>query len=177
MNPALYVQISIVIVLICLIAYSQIKWLLPNAIKIVLFDTSSRMKTINANIDSVNSCVTINKQTYEINSDYIYRSGLFRIPTAVFIEGKNEPIDILKLRLASKQSASEVHKKSEARIAYQIISAFKQKNISPATSMIILGVILVSGFGITYYMITKKLDELLSAIQAISPFLPVVPPS
>jgi hypothetical protein len=143
-------------------AYEVYRSTRPNILKVWITSKDKRQRAKIAKI--VSGKVTIGGHTYNVETDRVYYTGMYRIPTAHYVEGAFEPYDILEGAVSSKISSEDYHDAVESHVANDILKAFDKPTISTTTSLVILLIVMVGGLGWIIYDHGQKLSDIATMI-------------
>lgn len=124
----------------------------------------SRRVTVDANGKTFKMSVGGKNTKYKIEPVAVVRSGMFRIPTSYYVLGRTEPLNLLEMRAEDSIASDDFHEATEAHVARDIIEAFTDSIITPATTMMILVVIIVAVMGLIWYDLNSSIDTIITGL-------------
>ncbi len=102
---------------------------------------------------------------YELERDRIYRTGRFRLPTAYYVFGDSEPIDMLKTGEKSDVSAVEYAQVARNTVTRDLLSAFNTQLLSAQNIFLItIGVVAIGLLALGIF--TNQKFETLTELHA-----------
>lgn len=129
----------------------------------------SRRVTLEPNGKAFRASVGGKKTKYKIEPAAVVRSGMFRIPTSYYVLGRSEPLNLLEMKAEDSISAEDFEEATEAHVAREIIAAFSDDFITPATTMIILVVIIGVVMGFIWYDLSADLNTIIEGLGLNTP--------
>ena len=151
---------------VIIIAWDTITALRQDRLRIFIIDASRTIKR--STVKYADNIFTIGERTYTVDPDRIYKTGLFRIPTAFYVQDDIEPKDFLDPKARSKFSAKEFNERTTNHIVKDIIAAFQEPFLSPTMSFILVAVAVVGGIGFLWWDLGGKLKEIIELLNAIN---------
>jgi len=167
MEIQLLVSGALVFLIVAYFGYAFIwKPLRPGYLRVYILGKSDDIKprSVKTIYENGGSTVSVNQQKYNVDSDVVYRMGLFRIPTSFYVEGISAPLNLRDFKARSGITAHDFHEATESHVISEAMKFFKEQRISAdmAFGMILLAV--VGSAGVVYYLLNKKLDAILQAM-------------
>lgn len=108
---------------------------------------------------------TLADKTYRVIPDLVYRTGLWRVPTAYYIAGRMTPIDLLDVK-SEKYTAEDYNVATEHHVVEGLLTAFRDSVLTPEMSLILLGLVVLGASGGVYYVLNGRFDELVLLLEA-----------
>jgi hypothetical protein len=107
------------------------------------------------------------KDTYHILAEEgrVYHTGRFRIPKAYYIAHRAEPIDMKKLKLESKVSATKYNELAKNTVTSQLLNAFTENPMKEAMAIIMAVAIIMGGILILGYYMNSRINEIMDKLQ------------
>lgn len=139
----------------------------PDKMRAVYVDSNKQISSRRVTLDPGGKTFRLSigkKMKYKIEPAAVVRSGMFRIPTSYYILGQKEPLNLLEMKAETPISAEDFEEATEAHVAREIIAAFSDDFITPATTMIILVVIMCAVMGFIWYDLSGDLNTIIEGL-------------
>ena len=161
MHPIIGISVvsSVFVLAILVLVYSIFKPLFhPNHLFVVIFEKDRRVSRYFLQPKNGTIIFKKEKQKYQIDPTRIHQTGRWNVNTIYFLRDRSEAIDIPNMKVTGVKSATDHHEATENHVAADFFHALTENYVSPVTSLLIIVVVLVIGFGVIYWKFNEKLN-------------------
>jgi hypothetical protein len=136
------------------------------AVKVVLMQSDRKIKVAKLKVNE--GIVTHNGQSYVLDKN-LFMIGKGNWVTYYFKMEDAKPLNMLEFK-SSGLGSSELNAQINGHLMKELLGAFEKK-VDPTTLTVVLGVVMVAGFGAIFYFMMEHYNSLLAALEEIRQIL------